>query len=230
MLKFFDTLWSQVPTVWIDTETTGIRAGHDRAVQVGIVRFEGGKPVSFDHQLVNPGIPIPAEATAIHGIRDEDVAAMPPIEDVFAGQKVRELLAGAQPAAYNAPFDRHFVPPFGEDWTWPWLDALSFVRIVDRFVKGKGRHRLEVTCARHGVTLERAHDAGADARAAGELFYKLAPRIEQMLHAENRLTRALTLGPLLRWQREQEAGEWFRFQEWLFRQPPREATAAGGAA
>jgi DNA polymerase-3 subunit epsilon len=217
MLKFFNTRWDQVPTVWIDTETTGVRPGKDRAVQIGISRFEGGKRVGAFAYPVNPGIPIPAEATAIHGIRDEDVRGMPTMEDCFARSDVRELLAGAQPAAYNAAFDRHFVPPFGEDWTWPWADSLSIVRVVDRFERGKGRHRLEMACARHGVTLTRAHNAGADSEAAGELFYKLVPKLP-IANGD------LTLGELLGWQREQEAQEWWRFTSWLAKQPPREVS------
>ncbi|HEU5276802.1 MAG TPA: 3'-5' exonuclease [Xanthobacteraceae bacterium] len=211
MISLFHQPWIVVPSCWIDCETTGTRPGTDRPVQIAIVRFEDCKEVGAFWSLVNPGMPIPAEATAIHGITDEQVAGAPSVADVFALPKVRELLKGAQPAAYNAPFDRHFVPPFGEDWTWPWLDALSIVRVVDRFVKGKGRHRLELTAQRHGIPLGKAHDALDDARAAGSIFYKLAP-----LH----FRKDDPLGHVLRWQRQQEAEEWFRFMDWRAKQPP----------
>ncbi|HZL96830.1 MAG TPA: 3'-5' exonuclease [Vicinamibacterales bacterium] len=216
LLRFFHTPWHEVPTVWIDTETTGVRPGVDRAVQVGLARFEGGKCVGSGVQLVNPGIPIPPEATAIHGITDERVAAMPTIEHLFREARALALLDGAQPAAYNAPFDRHFVPPFGDDWTWQWLDALSLVRVVDRFVRGNGRHRLEAAAERHGVALPRAHNAEADAVAAGMLFYKLAPTV----FAE------MPLGELLREQTIQEAQERYRFHNWLSQQPPRDGSTS----
>jgi DNA polymerase III subunit epsilon len=224
MLKHFSRLWNEVPTVWIDTETTGVRPGVDKAVQVGIARFEGGVCVDSNVCEINPGRPIPAEASAIHGITDDRVKDAPTIEEFFADSRTQRLLDGAQPAAYNAAFDRHFVPPFGEDWTWPWLDSLSLVRVVDRFARGKGRHRLEAACQRWDVELQKAHDAGSDALAAGQLFYKLVPQLPDCPHVL--LSAAPTLGMLLCWQRQQEANEWFRFNEWLSRQPPRE-TAHG---
>lgn len=210
MLSFFNRVWSEVPTAWIDTETTGVRAGFDRAVQVGIVRFEGGRAVGDFVSLVNPRIPIPREVSAIHGIIDDHVAGAPSVQSVFLLADVQRLLRDAQPAAYNGPFDRHFVPPFGEDWAWPWLDALSLVRVVDRFAKGKGRHKLEAACQRNGIALDKAHDAASDARAAGELFYKLAP---------GQYGRS-TLGQVLHRQRLAEAESWFDFHSWLSKQPP----------
>lgn len=212
LVDLFYRPWSEVPTVWIDTETTGTRPGTDRAVQVGLVRFERGEPVGSFVALVCPGCEISAEATAVHGLTNADVAAAAHIDSVFKLTEVQQLLSGAQPGAYNAPFDKHFVPPFGDDWTWPWLDALSVVREIDRFVKGKGRHKLDVTCGRHGVTLSAAHNAGADAEAAGRLFYEIAP-----------WPRLMVLGDVLREQRIAEAEQWADFQSWLAKQPPQAA-------
>lgn len=215
MIRFFNTDWSAVPTVWIDTETTGVKPGTDRCVQIAVVRFEGGVPVGSAQDFVNPGIPIPEAATAIHGITDVAVKDAPPIQAFMARSDVQSLLDGAQPAAYNAPFDKHFVPPFGEDWTWSWLDALSLIRVVDKYARGAGRHKLAACCARHGVDLTQAHSASADARAAGELFYKLAPKVYGKA----------TLGEVLLQQGIAETEERFRFLSWLSRQPPRGASA-----
>lgn len=211
LLRFFNTPWHEVPTVWIDTETTGKRPGVDRACQVGFARFERGVCVASAAWLVNPGIPIAPEATAIHGITDAMVSDMPTIEQGFAGKQVKDLLEGAQPGAYHAPFDQRFVPCFLEEWTWPWLDALTVVRQVDRFVKGPGRHKLEVTAARHGIEIQ-AHDALSDAVAAGKVFYMLAERV----YGDKEL------GRVLREQRILEAQDDYRFMEWLAAQPPRE--------
>lgn len=217
MLRFFHAQWDSVPIVVIDTETTGLLVGKDKAVSVALVRFENGKPVGSFASFVNPGFPIPAEATAIHKITDAAVQCAPTVEELFADPRVTALLEGAQPAAYNGPFDKHFVPPFGEDWTWPWLDALSLVRKVDRYAKGAGRHKLAPTCERHGIALDNAHDAESDARAAGELLLKLG---------KQEFPQKYALGQALGWQRRSEAEEWFRFNEWLSKQPPREAVSA----
>lgn len=212
LMQQFNQLWYEVPTVWLDTETTGTRPGFDRCVQLGIVRFEGCEPVGSFSTLINPGMPIPVEAIQIHGIADDMVQGAPTISEVFAHPRVIQLLEGAQPGAYNGPFDKHFVPPFGEDWTWPWLDALSLVRKVDRFAKGPGRHKLEATCKRHDIVLDKAHDASADAKAAGQLFYKLGKKT---------FPQRYKMGEALGWQRRTEAEEWIRFYSWLSVQPPR---------
>lgn len=210
--------WRTVPIVWVDFETTGLRPGADRAVEVGIARFEHGRLVGEFGARVDPGIPIPAEATAIHGITDADVAGALTIEDFFACTEPKALLAGAQPAAYNAPFDKWFCPPAAlADWTWPWLDTLSLVRHVDRYAKGKGRHKLEASCARHGVTLAKAHSAQADARAAGELFFVLA----------DRALADQTMGELLCSMVRRTAEQWVDFNVWLAKQPPLEEGAHG---
>jgi DNA polymerase III subunit epsilon len=212
LLDRFKQQWDEVDTVWLDTETTGTRPGFDRCCQVAVVRFEKGEPVDQSSALINPGIPIPHEATLIHGITDEMVKDASTLEAFFAHPLTQKLLEGAQPGAYNGPFDKHFVPPFGEDWTWPWLDALSLVRKVDRYASGKGRHKLAVTCERHGVELPQAHDAASDAEAAGRLFYKLGRKTFPKIY---------TMGSVLGWQRRTEAEEWIRFYGWLSQQPPR---------
>src|SRR3954452_12860804 len=65
------------PLAVIDLETTGTDTKVDRIVEISVLRLlPGGK---HDHRTrrVNPGVPIPREATAVHGISDDDVAAMP---------------------------------------------------------------------------------------------------------------------------------------------------------
>ena len=206
--------WLTVPFAVIDFETTGLHPGLDRVVEVGTARFEGGKLVGQCGSLIDPAMPIPAEATEIHGITDAMGAGKPALLDFFASSATRALLAGAQPAAYNSGFDRWFCPPAAlADWTWPWLDALPLVRVIDRYQRGAGRHKLAVACKRHGVPLANAHRAHDDARAAGELLLKLVPK----LWAE-----PPALGELLGWMRQREAEQWIDFQGWLARQPARE--------
>jgi len=211
--------WHTVPIAVVDFETTGVRPGIDRAVEVGIARFEQGRLVTQCGSLLDPAMPIPPDATKIHGITDEQVHGMPSVADFFESTTTREALAGAQPAAYNAGFDRWFVPPSAlPDWTWPWLDALPLVRVLDRYVRGAGRHKLTAACARHGVKLANAHRAEDDARATGELLIKLVgkqwPR------------GAPCLGEVLGWMRQREAEQWVDFHSWLARQPARESVTS----
>lgn len=217
MIKCFNIQWDEVPIVSVDTETTGTRVGHDRAVQVALVRFERGAVVDALETLVNPGIEIPAEATAIHGITNDQVSGAPEIGEWFSRAGVKTLLEGAQPVAYNGQFDRHFVPPFTDPWEWPFLDVLSFVRKLDRFVSGKGRHKLAATCERHGIVLENAHSAIGDARATGELFIKLGRQVFPAVY---------TLGKAISWQMRLEAVEWERHHAWKAGLPPLDKESA----
>ncbi len=66
------------PLVFFDLETTGLRVGTDRIVELAIIRLGPGGDVMEKVRRFNPGIPIPPEATAIHGITDADVAGEPP--------------------------------------------------------------------------------------------------------------------------------------------------------
>ena len=220
MLQNFHKRWRDVPITVVDVETTGVVPGLDAAVQVGLARFEPEQGcVASKAWLVNPGHAIPETASAIHGITDAMVAGAPPILDVLMSAEARELYEGVQPAAYNYTFDRAFVPAAAFDREWPWLDALTLVRLIDRFVRGKGRHKLEAACARHGVALPHAHDAGADARAAGELLFVLADKCAK----DTSLPRVPPyLGDALRWFEAQRVEEWHRFNDWRARQPPQE--------
>jgi DNA polymerase III epsilon subunit-like protein len=221
--RLFNLAWEEAPIVVIDVETTGVVPGTDAAVQVALVRFEKRKVVGRFSTLVNPGpMGIPAEATAIHGITYEKVHDAEFIQTVFARKRVRELLAGAQPAAYNAHFDQRFVPAHAfEDWTWPWLDPLTAVRAVDRYVRGEGRHKLSAACARRGISLVGAHDAAADAEATGHLLYHVLSEIPAILDQ--------SLGTVLAWQRRAEADEWANYNAWRCKQPEAELEEAQAA-
>lgn len=224
----FHAPWRDVDQAWIDVESTGVRCGIDRAVEVGIVRTTGGGEVigSFCTR-VDPGMPIPAEATAIHHITDADVAGKPTIGEVFEREEVRQLLHGAQPCAYNGSFDRHFVPASAfADWSWPWIDCYVLVKHVDKWVSGKGRHKLANACERHGVALELAHSAMADAVAASRLFHVLMSRHGHEMVPERQRSKISTIGQLLTWQQVRGGEQWGDLHGWLARQPAR-AEGAG---
>ncbi|WP_336118257.1 3'-5' exonuclease, partial [Klebsiella pneumoniae] len=68
----------------LDVETTGRDASVDRVVELGIVVGRRGEVVARYNWLINPGMPIPAEVTAIHHITDEMVADKPRFEAVAA--------------------------------------------------------------------------------------------------------------------------------------------------
>lgn len=164
--------WPSLPLCVLDVETTGFSES-DRIADVGAARFEDGMLVAQWSSLVNPGIPIPEQATAVHGITDAMVEHAPRIETVAGHLNV--IADGAILCAYNSSFDSKFLAPV-LSYTGEWLDVLVIVRDVDKFERGKGRHKLENACARYGVTVTGAHRALPDAIACGMLLFQMLAR------------------------------------------------------
>jgi DNA polymerase-3 subunit epsilon len=120
--------------------------------------------------LLNPGIPIPAGATEVHGISDSDVAGCPSLQDV-AERFLQHVRAAPVLVGYNWPFDAAFLhAALGSAWQQaiegkPVLDALVVVRqdAVGRFWKGPGRHKLDAVARQLGIAWEGdAHRASSD--------------------------------------------------------------------
>ena len=196
-------LWFKQPLAVLDVETTGFSPSTgDRIVEIAAVLLVEMKIVDVWHSYVNPGRPIPADASRIHGIYDEDVALAP----LFRAQ-AKSFLAfcdGAVPCAYNESFDRSFILAELPGWTalheWSrWLDPLTFVRSVDRFARaeggGKVSNSLSAAAARYGVELSGAHGALADATAAAQILAAIhtdMPRCtaSELIRRQGNLARA----------------------------------------
>ena len=146
----------------VDTETTGTEYGQDRIIELGLVVFEYdphtgevGRILERYDGLEDPGMPIPAESTAVHGITDAMVAGQR-IDDA----RVEALLADLDLViAHNASFDR----PFLEDriagfQSLPWGCSL---RQVDWHASGVGSAKLDYIAYCGGVFHE-AHRAQSD--------------------------------------------------------------------
>jgi DNA polymerase-3 subunit epsilon len=175
-----DVPWQDIDVALLDVETTGRDASVDRVVELGIVVGRRGEVVSRHNWLINPGIPIPAEVTAIHHITDKMVADKPRFEAVAA--EIKAALKGCVPAAYNAMFDRAFVmgefsrakidgsgvPALSREVEW--LDPLVWARDIQ---EGEKSRSLGDVAARLGIKLENAHRAEDDAEAALRVLYAL---------------------------------------------------------
>ena len=149
----------------VDTETTGTDPAADKLIELAIVVFEYchatgaiGRVLETYDALEDPGLPIPPESTAIHGITDAMVAGQR-IDDA----RVAELLASVGIViAHNAGFDRKFLErrlpvfenlPWGCSWQEvPWSSA------------GISSSKLEYLAYRCGFFYE-AHRAEADCHA-----------------------------------------------------------------
>ncbi len=168
--------WAERLVVF-DLETTGIDVETSRIVTANVSWLDAkGIVVHRRDWLADPGVEIPEQATAVHGVTTERARAegRPAVEVVgeIVGELRRALGAENALVVYNAPYDitllareavRHGVPPLVSPA--PVIDPLVIDKQIDRYRKGK--RTLEVSAAFYGVALTDAHDAGADAIAAG---------------------------------------------------------------
>ncbi len=122
-------LFPSTDFVFIDVETTGIDAEVDKIVEIAMVRQVGGKSTVF-HTLVNPEVPIPPGASAVHHITDEMLVDAPTMAEI--APKLREFIAGLTPAAHNAKFDKAFVDRalYGAENEVPWLCTYRLARHI----------------------------------------------------------------------------------------------------
>jgi DNA polymerase-3 subunit epsilon len=94
------------PLVVFDLEATGLNKRADRIVSIALVRYEPGGGAQQVNYLLNPGIPIPEETTAIHGITDADVKDAPTfaeMAEILAGHFAGADLAGYNLLGYDVP-------------------------------------------------------------------------------------------------------------------------------
>jgi len=91
-----------------DLETTGldVRQGA-RALEICAVRLDNGNETGRIDTLLDPGVPIPADASAIHGITCDMVKGFPSLDDSLVD--FITLASGGALAAYNASFDMSFI-------------------------------------------------------------------------------------------------------------------------
>ncbi|NUS78518.1 MAG: DNA polymerase III subunit epsilon [Streptomyces sp.] len=207
-----------------DTETTGPDPNEARIVTAALVVRGGGRDDKVMSWLINPGVPIPPEATEVHGIDDAKAAqgADPKeaLEDI-AGHLAAALRYGMPVVAFNLSFDwtilvrdleRNGLPSMAERLsglrTLPLLDPHVIDKQVDKYVKGTGMRKLKPTAERYGVELTDWHTAEADALAAlliAEAQFEKYPHLNSM--GPQQLFAAQKT-----WRAEQQAGlqKWFR--------------------
>ncbi len=180
--------WFEGRLAAYDIETTGTDTENDRIVTAAVSMVGGGEESESRTWLVDPGIEIPAEATAVHGITTEKArsegqdaaSAVAEITSVLASVVAEDIPI----VAFNARFDltildrearRHGVEPLIEAVGGPEgllvIDPYVLEKRINKFRKGS--RTLSILCNDYGIPLTDAHDADADALAAARLAWKL---------------------------------------------------------
>ncbi|MDO4917057.1 MAG: 3'-5' exonuclease [Rothia sp. (in: high G+C Gram-positive bacteria)] len=212
------TSWTELPRATFDLETTGVDPRTARIVTASLVLVApDGTVLNSGEWLANPGIEIPEQAAAVHGISTE--YAQEHGQD--AAQVVYEVAMalgglfhdGVPVIAFNAAYDfsvihyelqRYGYPTLN---CYPVLDPYVMNKQVHKFKKGK--RTLEVLSADYGVELVEAHTSKADAMAAERLLTAMAEKYPELVDDAASLHEA---------QREWARVQASEFQEYLRRQ------------
>lgn len=176
--------WHQAPLCAWDTETTSAQPEEARIVTSTFVRIVGSQ-VETKTWLFDPGVEIPAEAAAIHGVTTERARAegTDPAEGIveIADELCEAWGRGEPVVVMNAPFDftildREMRRFHGHGIEIPGvvIDPMVIDRALDPYRRGK--RTLTDLCAHYGVRIDGAHDATADALAAARVAYRLAQK------------------------------------------------------
>jgi DNA polymerase III epsilon subunit-like protein len=158
---------SDARVLFLDTETTGLDAGADRVIEVGVVEVKGDVDVGAWSSLVRADQAVPARVTQITGITDAMTAAG--IAERDAVVVLAAMFARVDAVvAWNAAFDRAFVAAaFARAGitlpSTPWFCALEAARLRRPDLKG---YRLDLVARDLGVATGRSHRALDDARCA----------------------------------------------------------------
>lgn len=158
------------PLVSFDLETTGLNVQRDRIVEISCVKIYPNGEREVKTRRLNPEQPISAEATEVHGIRDEDVADEPTFEQV--GRSLFSFVEDCDLTGFNlSSFD---LPILAREF-----DRLGLgfpapnTRVVDsrRIFIAKEPRTLQAAFALYcGRELDGAHSAEVDAIAAAEVL------------------------------------------------------------
>ncbi len=158
------------PVIFFDLETTGTNITQDRIVEISLIKVMPNGEEFERTRRINPGIPIPAEATAVHHITDEDVADAPRFSQI--AKDLAHIFEGCDIAGFNS--NKFDVPMLAEeflragvkfDFTKP-----RYIDVQNIFHKKEQRTLVAAYRFYCGKELDDAHSANADTRATYEVL------------------------------------------------------------
>lgn len=189
--------WTDGPFLGFDTETTGVDVTRDRIVTAALVERDGAG-TRIRTWILDPGVEIPAAATAVHGITTEraraegtaPALALSQIADELARAQARDVPV----VAYNAAYDlaildhelhRHGLPTLADRLgreCMPVIDPLVLDRGLDRYRKGK--RKLADLCVHYRVAEQTdLHTAEVDVVATLDVLARIAARFPEIAGA-----------------------------------------------
>ena len=158
------------PLVFFDLETTGTNIVSDRIVEISYLKVSPNGEEESKTRLINPEMPIPPQATAIHGISDEDVKDAPTFKMIAKSLVVQ--IEGCDLAGYNS--NRFDIPLLAEEFLRAEVDIdlmrRKFVDVQTIFHKKEQRTLSAAYKFYCDKDLENAHSAATDTKATYEVL------------------------------------------------------------
>ncbi len=166
------------PIVFLDLETTGINIVTDRIVEIALIKINIDGTEDEKLLRINPEVPIPAEASAIHGIYDEDIKDAPTFKEV--AKTLAKFLEGCDLAGFNS--NRFDIPLLAEEFLRAEVDLdfkkRKFVDVQSIFHKMEKRTLVAAYKFYCNQELTDAHSAMADTKATYEVMKAQLDRYE----------------------------------------------------
>lgn len=182
------------PLIFFDLETTGVDAARDRIVEISLVKVFPNGDEEIKTRRINPGMPIPPESTAIHGITDEDVKDAPRFEQI--AKSLAAYIEGCDLAGYNS--NKFDIPVLAEEFLRAGVDIdLKKCRFVDvQTIFHKKEQRTLVAAYKFycDKDLDDAHSAAADTQATYEVLQAQLDRYDDLENDVDKLAEFSSRG------------------------------------
>jgi len=170
------------PLVFFDLETTGINIVSDRIVEISYLKIMPNGEEESKTRLINPEMPIPPQATAIHGITDEDVKDSPTFKVI--AKSLAAQISGCDLAGYNS--NRFDIPLLAEEFLRADIDIdlmkRKFIDVQTIFHKKEPRNLAAAYKFYCDKDLENAHTAAADTKATYEILQAQLDRYPDLIN------------------------------------------------
>ncbi|MDO4757995.1 MAG: 3'-5' exonuclease [Rikenellaceae bacterium] len=168
------------PIVFFDLETTGVDTSRDRIVEISLIKVMPNGDEIIRTRRINPEMPIPAEATAIHGITDEDVKNEPTFRQI--AKSLYQFIQGCDFGGFNS--NRFDLPLLVEEFLRAGVDVdfkrRKFIDVQNIFHKKEQRTLVAAYKFYCDKDLTEAHSAAADTQATYEVLCSQLDRYEDL--------------------------------------------------
>lgn len=178
------TPWREADLCVIDLETTGLDAATDEIIAFATVPVAGGRVDLKDarYRLVRPRRMPAAETIRIHGLRSEDLAGAPPLDEAIG--ELAQALAGRALVAHVAAVEENFLRPAmraaGAELRNPMIDTAALAAELWSLRRRPGPERIGLSSLARalGLPVHRPHEADGDALTTAQVFLALATHLD----------------------------------------------------